>query len=323
MNEKTFVSERRGDWDRLAVLASRAELSVNALSGKEIREFARLYRAACRDLAFVRTRSTNATMERFLNDLVGRSHTTLYQHPRKPLLPGLLNALLDSCRAIRRRWAFVGVSIGLFSISAALTNGVLTRNSELIERLVPREMLANIEQWKTKKLQENDPEGSTVATSFYIVNNTMATVTAAAGGLTFGLMTVYGLYENGAILGALYSQMKTVHGEALLVTSLLPHGVTELGGIFISSAGGLLLGWALIAPGRRSRSRSIRAAAKDAMSLMILGIVMIWIAAPIEAWVSFSKTVPPAFKVAFGLFTLLAWTAAFLLGGREKLPRSA
>src|SRR5581483_1498295 len=135
----------------------------------------------------------------------------------------------DSCRAIRRRWAFVGVSIGLFSISAALTNGVLTRNSELIERLVPREMLANIEQWKTKKLQENDPEGSTFATSFYIVNNTMATVTAAAGGLTFGLMTVYGLYENGAILGALYSQMKTVHGEALLVTSLLPHGVTELG----------------------------------------------------------------------------------------------
>lgn len=322
MNEKEFVQKRKGDWDRLLLLVSRAEAQLTALNGQEVREFGRLYRAAAQDLAAVKTRSQNETLHTFLNDLVARCYSVLYRHPRSNLLYGFINAIAEACRAVRRRRRQIATAMAIFLLSAIFARQAVRADKSLTKEILPPGFEAALESWKTKEFKEVRTDEAVVMTAFYVQNNTMATIHAAAGGVTFGGYTVYSLYTNGAMMGAFYEELSKVGGTRHFLTGIAAHGVSELGGIFIGAGAGLLLGWCLIAPGRRTRAQALRAASKDVIHLLILGIVMIWVAAPIEAWISFGKTVPDWLKLSIAAVTLAIWLSLFLLFGKNSSEKS-
>jgi uncharacterized membrane protein SpoIIM required for sporulation len=115
------------------------------------------------------------------------------------------------------------------------------------------------------------------------------------------------LYENGVMLGSLAHEVAPVHKLDFLLSSIAPHGVPELSGAIVGGSAGLLLGWALVNPGRRSRGRALQAVGKDAIVLLSTSIVLMFIAAPIEGFFSFNPSVPGIAKVTVAAVSLIAW----------------
>jgi uncharacterized membrane protein SpoIIM required for sporulation len=125
------------------------------------------------------------------------------------------------------------------------------------------------------------------------------------------------------MLGALGYEMASVGKLDHLLASVAPHGVTEMGGIFMAGAGGFVLAAALIRPGRRSRAEALRIAGKDAFVLVVLSIVMTLLAAPIEGFFSFDPRIPGWLKTSVALFTLFGWLAFFIGFGRKRSVQGA
>ena len=82
------------------------------------------------------------------------------------------------------------------------------------------------------------------------------------------------------------------------------------------------MGWALINPGRRKRGEALRDAGKDAVTLLGTGVLLMFIAAPIEGFFSFNPTIPSSVKVAVIVVELVFWGLFWTGFGRdqEQLP---
>ena len=319
MNEQVFVDRSELDWKRLADLCDRAEFSANTLSGDEFREFVRLYRRASKDLSFARTRSNNLQLIDFLNDLVGRAFGILYRRPKKAWWASLGDIVAETANVVRRRWAYVAFCIFIFfgsGIGAAVLMDVVPATRDYF---VPSEMESSFEEWKAGEFTEKSVSASSVMTGFYASNNPrVAVITGAVGAGSFGFISLYMLVTNGALLGVLAHEVAPVGRLDYLLTSILPHGVPEISGIFFTGAAGLLFGAALFNPGQRTRGDALREVGKDGLYLLALGVVCMFIAAPIEGFFSFDARFSQTTKLVVGLTELVAWCLFWGFYGRDR-----
>jgi hypothetical protein len=104
-------------------------------------------------------------------------------------------------------------------------------------------------------------------------------------GTILGLCRNYGLLER---LGAFVA----------------PHGVLELSAIFISGAGGLLIGKSLLFPGLYKRTDSLRMIAKDACGLFMGCVPLLLLAGTIEGFISPRTDISANVKFLVSLATL-------------------
>jgi uncharacterized membrane protein SpoIIM required for sporulation len=320
MNELTFVERREPGWQKLTRLCDRADISVGSLTSSEFREFVRLYRQASADLAVVRARSGNDALAEFLNDLVSRAYAILYRAPKVPFLDVVLSTLRLVAQTARRRAAFLAASAAFFFGSILFSYAVISIWPESRGVFVQPAMEDNFTAWK-EGLPARSGEESAMATSMYASNNPVAALlTSNIAAASFGIGTVYVLYQNGTIIGALARDMAGVGKLGLLVVWLAPHGVTELSGLVFSGAAGFVLAWALIAPGRKSRVESLAIAGKDAIVMLGTAVGMMFLAAPVEGFFSFNPTIPMGLKAAFAGTMACAWAAFWIGFGRNPSP---
>ena len=290
---------------------------MKRLSGDELREFIRLYRRASTDLALARTKSTNIPLISYLNDLAGRAYGILYRAPKRPFWSTLVGAATVSAQTFRRNRWFVFVSAMIFFGSAFFTFGLLGAVPETRDKVVPAGMEDAFKAWKNGDFEEHSGSQSSMMTGFYASNNPkMAIITGAVGAGSFGLVSIYLLFNNGAMLGALAHEVAPVHRLGYMLSSISPHGVPELSGIIVAGSSGLLLGFALLNPGRRRRADALKAVGKDAIVLLATSVILMFIAAPIEAFFSFQPSVPQWFKVCVAGVSICAWGAFWIGFGR-------
>ncbi|RYG34133.1 stage II sporulation protein M [bacterium] len=319
MNEKSFVEKREPEWRRLDELVNKATFRTGALSPAEFREFLACYRRASRDLAVARTQSDNAGLIDFLNDLVGRSYGTLYRAPVNSLGRSILTAIETIAQTFRRRILFVAASATIFIASILFGFIALSSLPQTREFFVPDAAKESFESWKKGEFEERDGSAGALMTGFYAMNNPKAAVvTGSLGAGTFGLASIFLIYNNGVMLGALAHETNSVGHLDFLLSSISPHGVPELSGLVVSGAAGLLLGWSLLFPGRQSRASSIRSVGKDAIVLLGASVLLMFIAAPIEGFFSFDPRAPGALKVTVALIEVIAWGAFWTFVGRER-----
>jgi len=317
MNEQGFVDRREVDWKRLSALCDAADSSMKRLSGADLREFIRLYRKVSTDLALARTKSTNIPLISYLNDLAGRAYGILYRSPRKPFWATLLATVALSTQTVRRNRWFLVTSASIFFGSALFIFGLMSWVPDVRDQLIPPAMEKNFDGWKKGEFEEHSGSESMEMTGFYASNNPRtAIITGAVGAGSFGIVSVYLLFQNGAILGALAHEVAPLGKLGFLLSSISPHGVPELSGIIVAGSSGLLLGYALINPGRRRRADALRLVGKDAIVLLGTSVVLMFIAAPIEAFFSFQPTIPQWFKVIVACVSLCAWGSLWIWFGR-------
>lgn len=321
MNEAQFLASREADWALLQRLCDRADVSPANLTTGELREFVRLYRQVSRDLALARTHSVNVDLIEHLNSLCARAFGQLYRTPRRPFGAALAGALAAAAQTVRRRAGFVAASAAIFVSGIAFAAWALNSVPGARDHLIPPMMEPVFEQWKSGAFEERSASEAIMMSGFYSSNNPfVAILSGAIAAATFGVGTAERLFTNGEILGALGSEMAGVGKLGHLVVSVVPHGVTELSGLVLSGAGGLAMGWALIAPGRRSRGDALREAGRDAVVLLATSVVLMLIAAPIEGFFSFNPRVPAWAKAGLALASALGWALFWMGYGREEEP---
>jgi len=80
MNETTFIAKNEENWKALEAFNNRLRTKggVRKQASEEVRDFARLFRLACFNLAYAKTHYPNGTAVTYLNRLVGVSHNYFY-----------------------------------------------------------------------------------------------------------------------------------------------------------------------------------------------------------------------------------------------------
>lgn len=184
-----------------------------------------------------------------------------------------------------------------------------------------RDLLVNemFDPWVKGTMDERTGEESAYASAFYASNNPrVAIITNALGSATFGVFSLFSLWNNGSMVGALGAEMARVGKLPHLLIWISPHGVSEISGLLVASEAGMVLALAMFRPGRRSRGDAMKLAGKDAFTLIMLGLVMTYVAAPIEGFFSFNPRVPDALKIAFAAASAAAWIAYLFGYGRNR-----
>jgi len=321
------ADEARARWQRLTELIAIADRrGLKVLAPQQLDEFARLYRRAVADLASERSRSRDPRLAEYLNNLVGRAAGLIYggRIRRRINLWEFFSVTMP--RTFRRTWPYTAVAFAVFAAPAAVTYVAAASNPAWADALFRPWLSSIVEEF----LSRDVPPGQYFADSQSLmgadnlsgaiaVNNIKVALTAFALGITLGLGTLYILMSTGLMVGG-FVGVGAHHGRvADLVGIIAPHGFLELWAIFVCGGGGLMLGWALIAPGDRTRLQALTDAAREAVVLVAGAVAMLAVAAVVEGVLSpqtggLLRT--NSMRTAFGLMLWLASCVWLLWGGR-------
>jgi uncharacterized membrane protein SpoIIM required for sporulation len=139
-------------------------------------------------------------------------------------------------------------------------------------------------------------------TSFLFVHNTRVAFLCFALGIALGIPTLYLLIVNGLMLGGFTALFVSRGLGAEYFAWILPHGVPELGAIFLCGGAGLAIGHRVLNPGGMPRGKALRITAGHA-SIMAMGCVpLLLMAGFIEGFFRQSEA---TLVMRYGLFFVL------------------
>jgi uncharacterized membrane protein SpoIIM required for sporulation len=280
---KEFIDARTRLWRRLEELVDAAQRNrLSRLSRGEVREFARLYRRTAADLAIAREEVADPLLVNYLNGLVGRAHGAIYRNEGSGF-----STVLDFFRftfpaVFRRTFAYTLGAFLLVLVASGIGAAVALADERFADVVAPgiRGKIVRHEDW-TLAINGMNP----VASAAIQQNNIMVCILAFAGGLLFGVGTVYILVSNGLMIGAIVA-LSVRYGFNAILFFMAGHGVLELTAIFISGGAGFLLAEALVAPRELSRGDALVVNGRLAVTLMLGCACMLVIAGVIEGFVS-------------------------------------
>ncbi len=259
------------------------------LPSETITRFAALYRSACADLALADAYELPPATVQYLHRLVGRAHNQLYRSQGfdygawgKILFEEVPQRIFrDGCV----QFVFM-LFWGVFLLSALLAASPQLW-ADYAEQILGDAMIDQLESNFSQPIGGRNAAMNPVMASFYIYNNTGIGLKCFAGGLLIipgVLITTF----NAAFLGASFGYMArpdVVEGVNFFhfVTA---HGPFELTAIVMSAGAGLRLGLSWLKTDGLTRTASLRQTAREAMPIMGAAMVLFFLAALIEAFLS-------------------------------------
>jgi uncharacterized membrane protein SpoIIM required for sporulation len=300
-----WILKRRPHWDRLSSLLAQSDASgLGQLSRAELQEMALLYRQVAADLSVLRQDTTARTYALHVNQLLARAHHIIYSG-RKTNLLTLFRFLRDEYPVIFQKQLGYVVASVLISVSAGMLGVILTTvRPEFMRHFVGPQMIATMERHEmwTHSIVSVKP----MATSAIMTNNLSVSFVTFAGGILFGLLTLFSLFNNGLMLGVIGTACHQYGMSVQLWSFVAAHGSLELPSILIAGAAGLRLGHAMLFPASLRWKESIARGGIEATRLVSGIIPLLVIAGCLEGFFSPSQA-PVWLKFTVGglLFTLL------------------
>lgn len=318
MRADRLYESRQAHWQALSDLLDRCENGVHRLTAEDVNALGRLYRAATSDLALAQRDFPNHRVTAYLNQLVARAHAVVYRGEPLALRRLLRFATAGFPRAYRQTLPFTLLAAALFILPALVAGLGTALQPEAARWMLPagfQELIPDIEQqelWTDIPIHERP-----FASSFVMRNNIQVAFLAFGGGVLAGLVTVWVMVLNGLVIGGI-TGLTSHYGVGFeLWTFVVGHGVIELSTIFIAGGSGLMLGWAVIHPGLRSRRDALIVAARRAVRLVLGCVPLLVIAGLIEGFVSPAESIPWPVKWGVGLGSGLVLYGYLLLAGRR------
>lgn len=299
MKVSELLKIRRRQWQELETLCETIESRRKSkIDRRTVTQFTSLYRAACADLALADEYRLPQNTVNYLHQLVGRAHNQLYRTRRFDFASWQHTMLVDVPQRIFNdgcvQVAFL-LFWGSFLLSAALAASQ-DLWPEFAEQVLAPEQIEMLEESFSEPMSGRSGEQNAVMASFYIYHNTGIGLKCFAGGLLVIPGLIITLF-NGVSLGAAFGYMARTdvpQGENFF-EFVTAHGPFELTAIVLAAAAGLRLGLAWIKTEGLTRASSLKRTAGHAMPLMAASMVLFFMAALIEGFVS-PSSLPYWFK---------------------------
>ena len=305
------------DLERFRALLDRCErVRPQGLVFAELRELARLYRRHSVVLSRARERDEDPEAIRTLNALCVRAYTHLA--PSSPA--GAETAVPEGrlLRAIAATWRPQLLAWSLLTLGVFLGAGLAAQDPRAVHSLMPSglgyseerlDLLVSSQEARQAFFERSERPISQnlLFGSMLFANNTRVGLLAFATGVLAGVPTVLLQVYNGLVVGGLGWVFFQDPWPIEFLAWILPHGVPEFTAICLCASAGLVLGGAVVMPGRRSRGEALRRAMDPAVLLVGGSIPFFVLAAVIESFVRESALATgPRLGVAAAMAVLVA-----------------
>jgi uncharacterized membrane protein SpoIIM required for sporulation len=317
VNEEWFEQRFSASWAEFELLL--AELDAGR-AGRAA-ELPRRYRQLCAQLALARSRRLSAHLVDRLQQLVQGGHRQLYASPRLSAWSLAEFAARGFPRAVRAEWKLVAFcALLLFGPAVGLTLAIQAR-PELVYSVLERGHVERFEEMYDSGAERagraRDAGSDLMMFGYYVRNNVGIALQVFGSGVLLVLAPGVLLF-NGLLFGAVAGHLTYAGYGETFWSFVVGHGAPELVAIVLSGAAGLRLGLSLLAPGRRSRRESLRAAALDALPIILGSAALLIGAALIEAFWSGRSDVPGGVRFAVGGMLWAAVLGYLALAGRSR-----
>jgi uncharacterized membrane protein SpoIIM required for sporulation len=326
MRSVEFRREREATWRELEFLISEADQrGLRKLSAEQLARLPHLYRATLSSLSVARSISLDRALTEYLENLVGRAYFVVYgtrQVMRRQLADFFAWKLPSTIR--RAKWhvlvAFVVMlagAVAAFQLTSGDMDYYYTFTGDMAQGRTPA---SSTEELRSGLYDGGGAPGSAFLATFaaeLFSHNARIGILAFALGFVAGLPTLLLLFYNGLVLGAFVA---LYHARGLGVDIwgwLLPHGVTELLAVILCGAAGFLLAHGLVFPGAQTRIDSLRERGRDAATIVVCSVLMLFVAGLIEG--IFRQVVTDvAVRYCVATLTCAWWIFYFGFVGRRR-----
>ena len=309
-NLDAFVTNRGPSWGELDALVKSARDRPARLGAEGVRRLGTLYREAAADLAVARRAYPGTPTVARLEDLVRRARQLVYTTSSSS---GSLREFVSHgyWRRVRERPLLLACALLCFFVPAFLAGYWAWRDPGAASGLVPGQFQSVTEpRTPGEDLGLSVDEQANMSAEIF-TNNIRVTMLAFAGGMLFGLGTLFMLLYNGVVLGAVAGLAIGAGNGRPFFELVTAHGVLELSCIAVGGLAGLRLASGIVDPGNRPRSVALREEARAAVELVLGTAAWLVVAGLVEGFVTPAGTgLTTVLIVGFGLGALywgLVW----------------
>jgi uncharacterized membrane protein SpoIIM required for sporulation len=320
MKQGQFEHTYQPLWQLLEQQIITLEAPNGRLASSELASFASRYRRLCHLHALAKDRHYSSHLVDQLGDLVVRGHQQLYRR-KQPFMQQLISFVVAGFpRLVRAQQAYIWWATALLYVPGFIIYLAILWQPDLVYTITSPDQVSSVEQMY-------DPQNRTLGSAresdtnmqmfgFYIRNNIGVSFRTFASGILFGVGSIFFLVYNGLLMGAVAGHLTNAEFTQTFFTFVVGHGSFELTAICISGAAGLKLGYSLLAPGNLTRTESLKRASKIAIRLIYGVIIMLVIAAFIEAFWSSNNILLPWQKYLVGGFLWALVLGYLVFSGR-------
>ncbi|HPE59781.1 MAG: stage II sporulation protein M [Thiothrix sp.] len=327
MKQSLFVAENEALWQQLEAWLAHRQLPKREQRKQPLpqplEDFPAAYRRLCHHLALAQSRMYSPLLIERLNRLVVEGHQHLYSARMHFWHRVVTFYLRELPRLVRTEWHALALSALLFFGSLAGMIIAIQLNPELVYAVLPGEQVAAMEQMydpdnRSRIGREREADSDVLMFGFYIRNNTGIGFQVFAGGLLYGLGSLFFLLYNGLVIGAVAGHLTHIGYIETFWSFVAGHSAFELTAIMLSGVAGFKLAQALIMPGRKSRRQALLDNSRIAIRIIYGAATLFIMAAFVEAFWSSQTVISPLIKYATGSGLWLLVIAYFRLAGREQ-----
>lgn len=308
MKEEQFIKINSDTWTELENLYTLInKKGIKSIPSNDVKKFLHIFRQCSHHLSYAKTYYPKSNVTSYLNSLIGKCHSHVYGVKKISLNSFLQYIALGFPKLLKDyRW-YVLSSFAIFLFGTLFSLILVFINVDNANMFLPPALVNATKSGLTGGAKEwNYP----LMSSYIMTNNISVSLRAFVFGLSLGLGTIYILFANGALLGALTALIYMYGNPTNFWSLILPHGIIELTAIFISGAAGLIIAKSILIPGEYSVKHSLIAGAKKSISL-ILGVVLLLIIAGIIEGFFTPLKISETLKLIFAGMTAIFLTIYF------------
>ena len=311
MDVDRFIARHSSGWARLEELTRRRR---RTLGPEEVEELVQLYQRTSTHLSHARTERADPALVARLTRLVAGAAGLIYGS-RSRSMAGFARLFTTTFPAavwhIRR---FVVVAALLLLGPAFVMGAWLATSDAALDAAGPEAARQAYVEEDFEAYYSSAPAGQ-FATQV-TVNNIQVSILAFAAGALLCVVTAFILVSNGANVGVAAGTFAALGELPRFFGLILPHGMLELSAVTVAGAAGLAIGWAVIAPGDRTRGVALADEGRRAAAVVLGLMAAFVVAGTIEGFVTPSG-LPTGLRAGIGLAVGGAFWAYLITLGRR------
>jgi uncharacterized membrane protein SpoIIM required for sporulation len=316
MDIDRFIARNQPAWERLDALTARARgRRVRTLDGAELAELLGLYQRVSGHLAQARSTYQDPSLLARLTMLVATAHATIYGRRARAgatlrrFFVASFPAAVWYCRRA------VAVSAACLFVPALAVGAWLANSDAALDVAIPEDVQQALLASEFEDYYSSAPAASFASRVTF--NNIYVSIVAfSLGALVLPGMAILGF--NGLNLGLMGGLFVAEGRAGQFFGLILPHGLLELTAVVIAGGAGLQMGWAMLAPGDRTRAAALAEEGRRSVVLVLGTVGAFVVAGLIEGFVT-PAPIPTVVRVAVGVAVEVLFVAWVIGRGRAAV----